>query len=277
MKTFPTTAVELVDPILDGFVGRKLKLYTTLEGENPGGSVKDHMVFGSLTKLLAEGALKRGTVITEASAGSTALSLAYYTHLLDVKCTLFVPETHPVEAQALLRKLGAEVRLVDLSSNWKAYYDFCEQPGVLPFNQHLDAAKRVFYRELGRRIVDKTGPLDAIVGAIGTTHSLVGVSEGMENEDLFTAAAEPLTEKVSGIRNMDTVRYGETDPCTPDLFDERILLEKAEFFQSDTLLTRQGPIQFSDSFRVALGGLARLARSRPKMNSCFVLGSTNRR
>jgi cysteine synthase len=269
-----TTVVQLQDPALDEFLGRKIALFTTLEGENPGGSIKDHMVLGSLKKLLADGVLKSDTIITEASAGSTALSLAYYSHLHHVRCTLFVPEAHPQAALDRLRVLGADVRLTDPS--WEAYYKFVQEPGVLSFNQHLDAGKRVFYRELGKKIFKKIGSVDAIIGAVGTGHSLLGVTEGMGG-DPYLATAEPETEKVSGIRNIDTLRYGDNDPCTPDLFDERIFLKASEFFSGSSLMTDLGPIDFADSFLVALGGLAKLVRSRPQTTSCFVLGSTNKR
>jgi cysteine synthase len=256
-----TTVVRLQDPILDEFIGRRLSLFTTLEGENPGGSIKDHMVSGALTKLVSDGVLKPDEmIITEASAGSTALSLAHYSRLNRIRCTLFVPDTHPTEAVDLLRSLGATVRLVNLKESWQPFFDFCKEPGVLSFNQHLDAGKRVFYRELGKRVIEETGPLDAIIGAVGTAHSLVGVSEGMGN-DPYLVTAEPRVEQVSGIRNISTVRYGEEDPCTEELFDERILLDASEFFSGSQLMTDKGPIRFSNSFRVGLGGLARLVRS----------------
>jgi cysteine synthase len=277
-ESIRTTVVQIQDPAVDKFVGRSLSLFTTLEGENPGGSVKDHMALGALQKLLTDGILKAGMILTEASAGSTALSLAHYTKLKHVACTLFVPETHPVKSLEHLRSFGAEVRLVEVDgdANWQPYYDFLKEPGVLAFNQHLDASKRIFYHELGKKIIQKTGPVDAMIGAVGTAHSLLGAYEGM-GCDPYLVTAEPRTEKVSGIRNIDTLRYGDEDPCTSDLFDERILLDASEFFPGDKIMTDHGPIRFADSFRVTLAGLSRLARSRPQMKSCFVLASTNRR
>src|SRR4051812_41750422 len=96
--------------VLDGAVAHKL--YTTLEGENPGGSVKDRMVLGYLAEKLADHTLRVGDRVSEISAGSTARSLAVHGRKLGLEVVLFVPDYLSAEEIEFLRSTGSEVHLV---------------------------------------------------------------------------------------------------------------------------------------------------------------------
>src|ERR1051326_7261280 len=98
--------VEILDPRIRRGGAR---LFTTLEGDNPSGSMKDRMVRGELDELIAAGKLKPGDRVSEVSAGSTARSLAYHCHELGLVCDLFVPDIIPTEETDVFERLGANV------------------------------------------------------------------------------------------------------------------------------------------------------------------------
>lgn len=274
--SIPTTVVELRDPALERLIGTRTRIYTTLEGENPGGSVKDHMALGALIDMNQQGAFsKPGATLTEASAGSTARSLAYYCRELNIPFTVFVPDFLDSSAQNKLRELGAEVRAVPVPAGWDRFNEFCAQPHVIPFNQHGDPGKKRYYLELGRRVAQELGAVDAVLGAVGTGHSLLGAAEGI-SAGTRVITAEPLaSEAVSGIRNLE-IRHGDRDSCVPGLFHERIIVRPDEYFEGSQLSTSHGQIMFPDSFRVALGAAIQFLKTR-SLETLFILGAANRR
>src|SRR5579859_5614631 len=243
----PMRLAEVLEPSLRG-----TRVFTSLEGENPGGSIKDHMVLGGLLELRASARLGAGKTIAEASAGSTALSLAYYSHELAIPCALFVPDHLPPEKIGRLKDLGAEIHAVPLSRAMELYSEFCKDARIVPFNQLKDTGKRVHYRSLGAQARTAIGPIDAVIGAVGTGHSLLGIAEGIEpRPHVFTA--EPASMEIPGVRNLETKRHGDDDPCVPSLFDHRCVLEPEGLFQRSTILTSLGGVEFPDSFKLVLG------------------------
>ena len=267
----PARLVEIREPQFDG----KSRVYTTLEGENSGGSIKDHMVLGGLQALQREGLLSPGQTVAEASAGSTALSLAYHCHELAIRCALYVPDNLAAEKLERLRALGADVHAVPMSRGLELYGEFCKQPGIVPFNQLKDPGKKAHYHELGAWISKEIGPVDAILGAVGTGHSLLGIAEGMTPRPR-AITAEPGSGEVPGVRNIETTRHGADDPCIPSLFDERTVLQAHEISDRATVVTSEGEIEFPESFKLVLSAASKLV-SRQEIHTIFLVGAGNRR
>ena len=85
------------------------EVYAKLEYMNPGGSVKDRAAIGIIGRAEAEGLLKPGGTIVEATAGNTGIGLALIGVNRGYKVALFVPETFSEEKVIIMRALGAEV------------------------------------------------------------------------------------------------------------------------------------------------------------------------
>src|SRR5687767_10373902 len=105
----PIRIVEITEQWLELKPGQKV--FTSLEGENPGGSIKDRMVHGEIQALMRKGLLKPGDAISEVSAGSTAKSMAHYCPLYGVKCVLFVPSSTDPAVLDTLKKNGANLHV----------------------------------------------------------------------------------------------------------------------------------------------------------------------
>jgi cysteine synthase A len=146
----------------------------------------------------------------------------------------------------------------------------------VPFNQLKDPGKKAHYRELGAWVSSNIGgAVDAVVGAVGTGHSLLGIAEGITPRPR-RITAEPASVEIPGVRNLETTRHGADDPCVPALFDERVVLGTEDAFNGGTVATSQGEIEFPESFRLVLGAAAKLA-SRGGFRTLFLVGAANRR
>ena len=84
-------------------------VFAKLEYLNPGGSVKDRAASGIILRAEADGQLRPGGTIVEATAGNTGIGLALIGVQRGYKVALFVPERFSEEKVAIMRALGAEV------------------------------------------------------------------------------------------------------------------------------------------------------------------------
>src|SRR5690606_9967720 len=69
-----------------------VQIYCKLEGQNPGGSVKDRAAFFTIKEALRRGDIKKGSKLVEATSGNTGIALAMMAQLLGVKMTLLMPD-----------------------------------------------------------------------------------------------------------------------------------------------------------------------------------------
>ena len=89
----------------------EVKIYCKLEGQNPGGSVKDRAAFFMIKEALRRGDIKKGDKLVEATSGNTGIALAMMAQLLGVKMTLIMPDNSTPERVVSMEAYGAEVIL----------------------------------------------------------------------------------------------------------------------------------------------------------------------
>lgn len=266
--------IEIIDPNFKLENGNRV--FTSLEGENPGGSIKDHMVRGELKDLFKKKLIKKGDAISEVSSGSTAISLVHYCSQFGLKCVLFVPNTASWKLLVELQDQGAEVHTAELSSIYSIYNSYVAQdPTVYPFNQLFDKTKQRHYFNLGSQIFRSIGPVNAIIGAVGTGHSLLGTAKGLGSPLVISAEPEK-SVKISGVRNLEFERYGEQDTCHPSQFDRRVIVHQNEIPTMQIIMTDHGSIQIPPSFQLALGAIKIFLRDKKNFR-VFALGASLKR
>ncbi|KAJ7963630.1 Cysteine synthase [Quillaja saponaria] len=79
---------------------------------NPGGSVKDRVAVNIIEEALESGQLVQGGIVTEGSAGSTAISLATVAPAYGCKCHVVIPDDAAIEKSQIIEALGAKVERV---------------------------------------------------------------------------------------------------------------------------------------------------------------------
>ncbi len=88
-----------------------LRVYGKLEGQNPGGSVKDRAAYGMIKGAVDRGDIKPGMRLVEATSGNTGIALAMIARSFGIGITLLMPDTATAERAQAMRAYGAEVIL----------------------------------------------------------------------------------------------------------------------------------------------------------------------
>ena len=159
---------------------------------NPGGSVKDRAALGILLAAEREGRLKPGGTIVEGTAGNTGIGFLHLANERGYRCVIVMPDNQAPEKAALLRVLGAEVRIVKTVpySDPNHYQKVAgrladELPDAIWGNQFDNTANRdAHLATTGPEIWRQTdGRIDAFVCATGTGGTLGGVSRALKAAD----------------------------------------------------------------------------------------------
>jgi len=197
------SALELIGhtPMLEltGFDTGPCRLFVKLESANPGGSIKDRIALSMIEAAEADGRLKPGGTIVEATAGNTGLGLAQVGVLKGYKLLLVVPDKMAREKIQHLRALGVDVRLTrsDVGKGHPEYYqDMAERlaaaiPGAIYINQFGNPANpKAHETTTGPEILEQMGgDVDAVVVGVGSGGTLTGIGR-------YMAAASPKTKMI---------------------------------------------------------------------------------
>jgi cysteine synthase A len=162
-------------------------VYAKLEYLNPGGSVKDRAASGIILRAEADGRLRGGGTIVEATAGNTGIGLALIGVQRGYKVALFVPERFSEEKVAIMRALGAQVtRTPDaegmLGAIRRANEFVASTTGAFMAGQFENPANPDYHYETTAREVfeQMEGRIDALVIGAGTAGTFTGVARFMK-------------------------------------------------------------------------------------------------
>ncbi len=171
-----------------------------LEIFNPASSIKDRTALSIVRAAEADGRLKPGGTILEATSGNTGIALAWIGASLGYKVIICMPDDVSLERRALLRALGAELVLTPgkdamAGANQEAGRILERTPGAFLSGQGGNAANpRVHHHTTGPEIWEDTGgQVDVLVSTVGTGGTLTGVGSFLkaQNPNLKVYAVEP--------------------------------------------------------------------------------------
>ena len=186
-----------------------VKLYLKLEGNNPGGSVKDRPAYNMIAEALKRGDIEKGGHIVEATSGNTGIALAYVASLFGIKISLVMPENSTVERIKTMRVYGAEVILTSAERGIEGSRDVAfkmrDEKGYLLLNQfENDDNWKAHYKTTGPEIWrDTNGEVTHFVSAMGTTGTIMGTSTFLkeQNKNIQIIGAQPMDgSRIPGIR-----------------------------------------------------------------------------
>lgn len=163
-------------------VNPNVKILCKLEGQNPGGSVKDRAAYNMLRSALDRGDIKRGDKLVEATSGNTGIALAMVAKVLGLDMTLIMPDNSTKERVLSMEAYGAKVILTPAAKTIEYSRVLSEQmrdeEGYFMLNQFSNPDNYLaHYKTTGPEIWrDTDGKVTHFVSAMGTTGTIMGVS-----------------------------------------------------------------------------------------------------
>ena len=185
---------------------RNVKIFAKLEGNNPGGSVKDRAALNMIRSGMERGDIKPGTKLIEATSGNTGIALAMIASLYDLEIELVMPSNSTRERTLTMEAYGAKVTLLD---SIEICRDYAEEKGAKPgyylMNQFANPDNYLaHYKTTGPEIwKDTEGKITHFVSSMGTTGSIMGNSMFLkeQNPEIQIVGCQPTEESsIPGIR-----------------------------------------------------------------------------
>lgn len=188
---------------------KNVKLFFKLEGNNPGGSVKDRAAYNMIKSALDRGDIKQDDKLIEATSGNTGIALAMMASLFDLDIELVMPENSTIERVQTMRAFGATVTLTSKEIGIEGSRDYAEkkvaEEGYKMLNQFgNDDNWKAHYKTTGPEIWrDTKQQITHFVSAMGTTGTIMGTSTFLkeQNTSIQIVGAQPTdNSKIPGIR-----------------------------------------------------------------------------
>ncbi len=206
-----------------------IALFGKLEGNNPGGSIKDRVAWFMIRTAEQAGKLKKGSTILEATSGNTGIGLAMVGAARGYKVKLVMPGCVSLERRKTLEAFGAELVLSPGAEATDgairlAHKLYSENPDVYFMPNQFDNPANIaaHYETTGKEIYTQTnGSVNVLVAGMGTTGTLMGCSRRLKeyNRSITIVGVEPpVGHAIQGLKNM-------TEAIVPKIYDPNLLDE----------------------------------------------------
>ncbi|SHL71534.1 cysteine synthase B [Chitinophaga jiangningensis] len=246
-------------------------IYGKLEGNNPGGSVKDRAAYGMIKGALDRGELKPGMKLIEATSGNTGIALAMIANLFGIEIEIVMPADATAERVQTMQAYGAKVILTPKELSMEGSIDYAtaqlEKGGYFNLNQFGNPDNYMMhYKTTGPEIwKDTQSRVTHFVSAMGTTGTVMGVSKFLkeQNPEIQIVGCQPTEgSKIPGIRKWP-------EAYLPKIFDrsriDRIMdISEAEARTMTKRLAREEAVFCGMSSGGAVAAAARLSAELKK-------------
>ncbi len=252
-----------------------VRIFAKIEGQNPGGSIKDRPALFMINEAEKSGKLTKEKTIIEATSGNTGIALAMIAALKGYKIKLFMPECVSLERRKILESYGADLVLTPAAENTdgaiiRAKKLLSEYPDLyfMPDQFSNPANPLSHYQTTGPEILKQiNGEIDFLAVGLGSTGSLMGTSRFLKENipNIQIVAIEPVKKhKIQGLKNME-------ESIVPSIFDLSIIdihlyVNDEESFEYARLLSVKEGLFVGMSSGAALSGSIKLAEKVKKGN-----------
>jgi len=246
----------------------KVRVLAKLEGNNPGGSVKDRTAYYMIQKAEEAGQLGNGKIILEPTSGNTGIAIAMIGAAKGYRVKLTLPECVSTERRHVLEAFGAEVVLTPAREGTdgairKAHEIVEKEPDqyFMPNQFTNENNELAHYETTAPEIFQQTaGAIDVFVTGMGTTGTLMGASRYFKEQspDIKVIGVEPTEgHAIQGLKNMK-------EAIVPQIYDrsrldEIIVMEDGCAFETARRLAVEEGIFAGISSGAAVAGALQVA------------------
>ena len=216
-------------------INKGVTIYGKLEGNNPGGSVKDRAAYGMIKGAIERGEIRDGVKLIEATSGNTGIALAMIASLFGVPIELVMPEDATRERILTMEAFGAKVTLTPKAQSMEGAIDYANaqltKGGYLMLNQFSNPDNPgMHYKTTGPEIwKDTNHQVTHFVSSMGTTGTIMGVSRYLkeQNPQVQIVGCQPTDgSKIPGIRKWPAAYM-------PSIFDSKRVDQIIEIDEKD--------------------------------------------
>jgi S-sulfo-L-cysteine synthase (O-acetyl-L-serine-dependent) len=218
---------------------KDVKIFAKLEGNNPGGSVKDRPALNMIRSALERGDINKESKLIEATSGNTGIAMALMAKIFGIEIELVMPSNSTRERVLTMEAFGAKVTLLESIEACRDYAEDRAASGKFYLlNQFANpdnpqAHYKTTAPELWR---DTNGAITHFVSSMGTTGTIMGCSQYLkeQNNDIQIIGCQPSEDSsIPGIRRWP-IEY------LPKIFDASRVDRKMDVTQKEaTEMTRK--------------------------------------
>ena len=240
-------------------------IWAKLEGQNPGGSVKDRVAKRMVEAAEAGGLLRPGATLLEPSSGNTGIGLAIVARLKGYRLKVVLPQNVSPERRQLLEAFGTEIvdSPGDEGSNGaiRVAEELAKEEDVVLLHQYRNPANpAVHYETTGPEIWADCPEVDVFVAGLGTSGTLMGVGRYLKEQKArvkVVAVEPPAGEQIQALRSLEE---GYVPPIfDPDLLDMKSIVRPRDSIEWTRRLARDCGIFAGLSSGAAVAGAVRAA------------------
>lgn len=270
----PLVKIETINPMPE------VTIFAKLEGNNPGGSIKDRIAHYMIKDAEDAGLIKKGDTILEATSGNTGIGIAMVGAARGYRVKLVMPECVSLERRKVLEAFGAELILSPGNEGTDgairlAHKIVAEHPKdyFMPNQFDNNSNIRAHYETTGKEIIEQTGGrLDIFVSGMGTTGTIMGAGRRLKefNDKIRIIGVEPfLGHRIQGLKNMQ-------ESIVPKIYnssalDEKINVNDEDAFETARKLALKEGLFVGMSSGAAMFGALRMAEKLKKGTIVVIL------
>ena len=230
---------------------RAVRLLVKLEGQNPGGSVKDRIARSMIEEAEKDGLLAPGQTILESSSGNTGIGLAMVARAKGYLLKIVLPENVSEERRQLLEIFGAEIIPSPGSEGSNGAVKNAQRLAAehpewfYPYQYANPANPKAHYEGTGPEIWRDCPEVTHFVAGLGTSGTLLGVGRFLKERNPAVqvwAVEPPAGEMVDGLKSLDEGYIPPifVDGNGADLLDRKKVVNPRESIECTRLLSTLG-------------------------------------
>ena len=276
LQTIGNTPMVRINNLVEN---KNVNVYAKLEGQNPGGSIKDRIAMKMIEQAEAIGALTKEKTIIEPTSGNTGIGLALVGALKGYNVEVVMSEAVSIERRKMLNAYGAKIILTDPTQGTdgairKAHelVKLYPEKYFMPNQFSNEYNKLAHYECTAKEMWEQMqGNIDYFVSSLGTSGTIMGVGKYLKekNPNIKIVSAHPVKgHYIQGLKNMEEAIvpaiYDETK------IDETVMVETEKAFQTAREIIRKEGIFVGMSSGAAMYAAIQIAKKIDKGNIAVI-------